>query len=176
MASKGNSELKRQINDHGEMVNNHFKKMLSDAKYLGQAFINISELYSKDELRELKSIKSFDYDIELSDNLEKKLINGIHLMSRYCYSNIPQKTPVPKIRNYYNSYLFRFAVCGYLLALRWITSGGACDVKATKLRNDVVDITYATYATYFDGLLTNDKKLISIYNDASFLLDTIFRP
>jgi hypothetical protein len=175
MASNGNAKLKRQILDHGEVANNHFKKMLYDAKHLGQAFTDISKSYSKDELRELRSIKSFDYDFECSDNLMKKLINGIHLMSKFCHENITQKTPVPKIENYYNSYLFRFSLCGYLLALRWVTSGGACGVNAEKLRNDVVDMHYATYATYFDGLLTNDKKLTSIYNDARFWLDAVFR-
>lgn len=72
-----------------------------------------------------------------------------------------------------NMFIFRVALCGYLLCLRWISEGGAKTVRLEKMRNDLVDIFIAAYATYFDGLLTADKKLNAIYHEAVFLLPRI---
>jgi hypothetical protein len=67
-------------------------------------------------------------------------------------------------------------LCGYLLALRWIAVGGAAGATAKKLRNDMVDVNFAATATDFDGLLSADQKLIAIYNEARYLLDTLYVP
>ena len=45
--------------------------------------------------------------------------------------------------------------------------------KATTMRNDLIDANFAAYATYFDGLLTEDKKLKKIHEAAVFILGTI---
>ena len=47
-------------------------------------------------------------------------------------------------------------------------------MKAEKLRNEVIDVNFATFATYFDGLLTDDKRANSIYEHAAFLLQEVF--
>ncbi len=41
------------------------------------------------------------------------------------------------------------------------------------MRNDLVDMTYAAHATYFDGLLTGDSKVNEIYIQAKHLIDNI---
>jgi hypothetical protein len=46
-------------------------------------------------------------------------------------------------------------------------------VKTEKLRNDMVDGFFAAYATYFDGLLTFDKKLLEIYKTAAALIEAV---
>ena len=45
-----------------------------------------------------------------------------------------------------------------------------------RLRNDLVDIGYVAYATLFDGLLSNDRKLLDIYEEATFFLQRVFIP
>jgi hypothetical protein len=47
-------------------------------------------------------------------------------------------------------------------------------VSAQRLRNDLVDINFAAFATYFDGLLTADDKLASIYLEAKIWLEKVF--
>jgi hypothetical protein len=37
------------------------------------------------------------------------------------------------------TFIFRYALAGYLVALRWMAVGGAKNVKPEKIRNDVVD-------------------------------------
>jgi len=40
--------------------------------------------------------------------------------------------------------------------------------------NDYTDMAYAAYATFYDGLLTKDKKLDEIYTFARRLLVRVF--
>jgi len=51
-----------------------------------------------------------------------------------------------------------------------MTNGGVGGVKPERLRNDVVDLSYVTYATFFDGLLSKDAKALDVYRDTKELL------
>jgi hypothetical protein len=62
-----------------------------------------------------------------------------------------------------NNYMFRWALAGYLLPIKWLAEGGYENLPIQKLQNDIVDTTYVAYATYFDGLLSRDNKMIEIY-------------
>jgi hypothetical protein len=64
-----------------------------------------------------------------------------------------------------DSYIFRNIVGILLWSLRWIKDGGIDQISEDKIRNDIVDMSYITYATYFDGILSLDKKLNAIYMD-----------
>jgi hypothetical protein len=60
-----------------------------------------------------------------------------------------------------------------LWLLDWISMGGPKGVKAEKIRNDIVDVSFATFATYFDGLLSMDEKARRIYQQAAIVLESI---
>ena len=47
----------------------------------------------------------------------------------------------------------------------WVAVGGAKNVKVERLRNDIVDVSFAGHATYFDGLLSADVKATELYLD-----------
>lgn len=69
-----------------------------------------------------------------------------------------------------NTFLFRYATAGYIVALRRIKEGGANGASPEKIRNDLVDAMIATYATYFDGFLSEDERANEIYGTTSELL------
>jgi hypothetical protein len=52
--------------------------------------------------------------------------------------------------------------------------GGAKLVKPEGIRNDLIDVSFAVYATYFVGVLSADKKVNGIYRGADFALTHIF--
>ena len=51
--------------------------------------------------------------------------------------------------------------------------GGPKGVKTEKIRNDLIDVNIATFATCFDGLLSMDDKPLRIYQRAAFVLESI---
>ena len=80
------------------------------------------------------------YTVNDLDNIAKRLKNARNGVSSFLY-------PIPK----YGPDL--------------VKDGGIDQISKEKIRNDIVDISYVTYATYFDGLLSLDKKLNAIYID-----------
>lgn len=71
------------------------------------------------------------------------------------------------------SFQFRYSLCTYSLVLKWIMKDGYNNVSNDKLRNDFIDMVYAAYATFFDGIITKDKKLLEIYQFARWLIDEV---
>jgi hypothetical protein len=57
---------------------------------------------------------------------------------------------------------------------KWLRVGAAPNADPKKFRNDAVDATMVAFATYLDGLLTDDAKAIELHWNASFLLKCFF--
>ena len=86
----------------------------------------------------------------------------------------PDVETVPSAETLPNSLVFRYALAGYLLALRWISDGGINSVPTTTLTNDLADMAHVAYATYFDGVLSADGKLNELYEEVEWLLRNVF--
>lgn len=65
--------------------------------------------------------------------------------------------------NCLDHFLFRYVLSNYLLVLKWLIDHGWETYPDEKMRNDAVDMFYVAFATYFDGVLSNDRKINSIY-------------
>jgi hypothetical protein len=91
-------------------------------------------------------------------------------MAAFLFAEHPHTSEVPPTRELPYRFIFRYAMAGYLVALRWMSVGGAKNVRPEKIRNDIVDATYAAYATYFQGLLSDDAGANEIYADTKFLV------
>jgi hypothetical protein len=81
----------------------------------------------------------------------------------------------PKFKQLPNAFLFRYAVAGYVVALRCIKEGGPGGASAEKIRNHLVDAMLVAYATYFDGFLSADQKANELYETTSDLLKVYHR-
>lgn len=117
--------------------------------------------------KELIALRS---GFRFSDVMVDKLMRDVLQISRLMFSNHPRGKFIPDKKEVFNTFIFRFALSAYVLALRRISFGGADKVKAEKLRNDLVDMTFAAYASFFDGLLTEDKRLQEIAGYVAILL------
>ena len=79
-------------------------------------------------------------------------------------------TQLSEKENILNHYIFRDNLTTFFLALKWVTEHGWINYPVEKMRNDIIDMHYVTFATYFDGVLSNDKKINSIYQQAIDLI------
>jgi hypothetical protein len=84
------------------------------------------------------------------------------------FDTFPDPTVLPQ------TFVLRFAVASYLLAIDWIRRGGVEGASPQKLGNDVVDMNYVATSMYFDDLLTRDEKMISLYAEARWYVCNIF--
>ncbi len=147
----------------------HLAMMETKMAFMSDAFEEIRRMVGPEALRARRE------KTKLPLEAGKKIITLICHLADSLFANDPT---VPKIqgtlaeaRHYYT---FRYATASVVLALLWAQSGGAGGARTDKLRNDFVDLSYVTAATYFDGLLTNDKKMSDIFAETVFLIEDFF--
>ena len=89
------------------------------------------------------------------------------------YPNVRKDRPAYEL---INTYLFRVAICTFLLTVDWISVGGPANTSPNVVRNDLIDAYVAAYATFFDGLLSSDKKHQRIYSEAMEIVTVVTSP
>jgi hypothetical protein len=167
-AKSGDHTIQMQIDEHGHEAKTIIDRMLLGAQTLADGIRLFERTFTPAELKVLRRRE------RNTPQMREKLIDFILRFAAEFAKQHPNVTRIrrgPQIRN---MFVFRFALCGYVSILKRIEEGGIGNVKAEKLRNDVIDINFATFATYFDGLLTEDKRANSIYEHADFLLQEVF--
>lgn len=73
------------------------------------------------------------------------------------------------------SYLFRYALGLVVHLLWWISSGSQPIRRMDRMRNDMIDLSFCVYASYFDGFMTADEKARWIHANLVAALEAISR-
>ncbi len=144
------------------------ERVLADVANLPDAFHGVANTFTDTEVKILRK------GSDLTDEIIDKFIQNILLLAAELFRSHPRATNLPDATELPNTFIFRYALCAQLLVFNWISVGSPHRVKPEKMRNDIVDIAFAAYASFFDGLLTKDKKLENIYHEASRLLPMLF--
>lgn len=164
-------EIRLQFEEHVREAQAQMDRMLADAGAMAESIALFEKAYTNTELRNIRT------DERYTSEMIKKLITSVSELARLLIVRHPRARKFRKgTEEPRNNFIFRVALCAYLVVLRWIAVGGARSVKPEKLRNDMIDANFAACATYFDGLLSSDKKLMSIYQEAKAWLEVIFVP
>jgi hypothetical protein len=159
--------IERQLLDLGREANEQMDKMLADIADIPVAIEEMASVYNDIDLKILRREKL------ITNAFLDKFIQNVLQLSADLFLQHPEVTKFPNADELPYTFIFRASLCVLLSARRRLSVGGAPKAKIEKLRNDMVDSYFAAYATYFDGLLTFDKKLIEIYEEASSLIQEI---
>jgi hypothetical protein len=169
-AKRGDASVQAQVLKHGQVATASIDAMLADAANIPSIIDELaSETYTNEELQIVRKRSTY------TEQMISKMFKNITLLSMALFRDHPRVTQKPPLAELINTFIFRIALCGNLLAQEWISVGGARGVKPERIRNDIVDISFAAYATYFHGLLTSDKKLQKIFGDAVFWIEALSR-
>jgi hypothetical protein len=160
--------LKDQIIGKGMEATARSNTLRDDAAKFARGIKELTSSFRPEHLRALRKREVF-----LADLIDR-IIKEILLITALLCSKHPDIDQAPQAKQVRDSYIFRFAVSAYLLALRWISDGGPGTVSMEKMGNDIIDMNYVAYATLFDGLLTNDNKMTEIYRETCFVLENAF--
>lgn len=162
------SRLTADIKRKEVRSNTHFQKLQENAENIRNGLTTLFQSYPPDDLRCLRAGKS------VSEAFSNRVVNDIVGVTNALFRDSLKEEEFPTPPDALFSFQFRYALCSYALALNWAAKGGFETVAAAKLRNDYVDMIYAAYATFFDGLISKDNKLLEIYRMALWLLKNIF--
>jgi hypothetical protein len=170
-AKRGDRLLQQQLLEHGRAATTHMERWLQDMAMLSSGFelmmTFISKTHSPAELKILRRRENY------TPEMREKLIQSVLMLAKELFNGHPAVTKLPELAGARNTFLFCYALCTYVLILKAI-EGGVVKKNPEKLRNTMVDANFATFATYFDGLMTRDKTASEIYVDAEFSLRKIF--
>ncbi|WP_245500203.1 hypothetical protein [Mesorhizobium sp. M4B.F.Ca.ET.089.01.1.1] len=71
------------------------------------------------------------------------------------------------------TYLFRYALGLVIHLLWWISSGSQPIKRMDRMSNDMIDLSFCVYASYFDGFMTADEKARWIHANLVAALEAI---
>jgi hypothetical protein len=167
-AKMGDAIKQAVLLEYREEANRHMDLVFNDAGNLADSIQGIAGTFTREEVTLLRKRRS------LTEGSFDKLQKSILLIAGFMFRDHPNVSSLPDLSSLPNTFIFRFSLCTYLLAIWWISEGGAHGAGSGRLRNDLVDMNYVAYSTYFDGFLSNDKKANEIYSIAKFMLETMF--
>lgn len=84
----------------------------------------------------------------------------------------PMGMELPDAPDLHQHFVFRLAVC-HVIHLMNLAGTGAVTRNAKQALNDRVDVFHATYATYFNGLMTSDERAGQTHNHARAALRSL---
>jgi hypothetical protein len=111
----------------------------------------------------------------ITPELLAKITRQILKLAFFLFAAHPYFKRPPRLKQLPNAFLFRYAVAGYIVALRCLKEGGPGGASAESIRNQLVDAMFAAYATYFDGFLSDDQKANELYETTCDLLKIYHR-
>ena len=164
-AHLGSTPLIDQLNALGVEANTHFHRMDSSARGFADSSVEIAKLFTKIEMHQIIN------DQRYTQSLLWKIFDKTIDLSAFIFNRHPSVKRIPSKNELINTYIFRSALCNLILGFRYASVGGVPGKSVGRIRNDMVDANFATYATFFDGLLSNDELsnwLFKITNNVLF--------
>lgn len=158
--------IRRSIEKYAATARSHIDKVTKDMIQLMDGIVDMAEIYDARELAILRSGAQF------TDQMIEKFTRYSLLLAVKLHSAHPNSQRAPSKEEMPNTFLFRAAVCMQLIVLRWAEDGRK-STRPDKLRNDIIDSNFATYATFFDGLFTDDRRAQELYSEAKVTLSAI---
>ena len=128
-AKRGNASAPAQVLKHGQVATAHMDQMLVDTANIPAIISELaSETYTDKELQIIRTRSTY------SEQMIGKMSKNITLLSMALFRDHPRITKKPPLAELINTFIFRVALCGNLLAQEWISVGGARGVKPERIR------------------------------------------
>lgn len=71
------------------------------------------------------------------------------------------------------SYLYRYSLAIVIHLLWWIKNGSQLQTRLGRASNDFIDLSFAVYDTYYDGLMTSDEKAAWMHQNLCLALHAV---
>lgn len=174
-----------------------FRDILADTKtekeysaLTQEKMLSIQDLLNKDELNNTKNKASLNRYIaavraNLTEDMQKnlkdrhqdneykrELITKLTIESLLPFLQEELKLSIEKSKHFLKKkpIAFRFIWLRTWLSIDWFLKGGIEDTKPSKVTNDFLDHDYILTATFFNGILSEDKRVNLAYQDIMQML------
>lgn len=165
-AKAGDPRVIAQILEHGLNAQQQMTKIQDGVPDILGALPEMREqLFTDAEVRRARTGGGYSRDMVM------KILGGTDQIFEMLLKLHPDQPRRPTRNSRVNMYLYRYALASTLYLLRWIRIGSPKIQRHDKVRNDFIDLTFATLGTYFNGLMTEDERARSVHLELRVVLD-----
>lgn len=159
VAGAGNAQLLHELDQMKDEGREQIDRMLADAEKISLVFDELALGFDKEARNIIVGGGRF------SSKMIAALIPAVMEVASDLFRSHPARPEFPSYEELPNTFIFRNALCCYLVALRRAANGSTKmkGVRFDRIRNDMIDTHFASYATYFDGLMTADAGAAWLY-------------
>jgi hypothetical protein len=149
-----------EITPHVEAAREHLDgRMLADMTHVQESFPMMMRFFSEQQIRSIR--RDEPLTAEMADTIGFIIRNTSGILA----SRHPSKPKKITAKSYFDSFITRYSVAAVIYFLEWIRRGGQKNKAINKIRNDMVDLNFAIYGTYFNGVLSADRNLNRYYTE-----------
>jgi hypothetical protein len=149
---------------HGKAAAEQLEKNLLAAADTLAAFSEMQEIFTPVERRIIRTGASYTPDIG------RKIFRAAQLLAMNFFDAHPFNPRRPTRNSLVNTFLYRFALAAVLYLMGWIRVGSPQSRKHERIRNDLVDLNFATYGTFFNGLMSQDRLALDVHEEIRIVL------
>lgn len=167
IAASGDPSAAEAILTTARIAQTHIDGLIEAAPTIIDHFEHHVRRFTPDELTSLRTRRPRSWE------LQRRLFDIVFESARDVASAtnaLPSRFRPQEIANLP---VFRYCLCMALLLIRWIEKGRPKEARGKSVANDVIDANIASYATYFDGALSNDELLCALHAEARHVLREI---
>lgn len=147
-ARTGQPEILEHLQRLGKTADNQMLRIEEDAAALPEIMAAMTKEFSPTELAVLRKRQP------ISDALNEKLMRSVIMLAYTFFKGHPNTTyRPPRIKTMGNTFFYRLAVVSHMWFLRWLKDGACTTLPPSKIRNDVIDLNFVTFATFLTAFL-----------------------
>ena len=158
-ARNGDMMIQKEIFEKSRDATEHLSVMLEEAEEMKETIMALGNEYTKEERKIIRERGTY------TEDMRTRLISTILEVSSFIFAKQYNMRKRPAASEVRNTFAFRYSLACYLLVIRRNAEGGITNSLPKTLRNDFVDMGIVAYATFFDGLLSADARLVETFND-----------
>lgn len=164
-AEAGDPGAIAQIIAHGESADRQMAKLLTDVFDLPVVFQEmLRTFFTREEIVHIRAGKPY------TPEFVRKVLEVADALAETFYRRHPDRPRLPHRRARFHGFIYRHALAALLYFLRWVREGSPLEKAAKKVRNDIVDLSFATYGTFFNGVMTDDAKVRELHMELRVVL------
>ena len=162
-SAAGDWVTQKQLMQRGKWAKDHLERMLAKSDHMSQSIDEFCSVFTNDELKRLRRKETW------TSAIADKFMELVFDETERAFVDHPDKLRWPGPKHIVNHFLFRHTLT-YLIYVMELVKFGATERKAAKVRNDAIDVIYGTFATYFNGFMSDDAMALKTHQIARDML------
>lgn len=165
-AGKGDHRARSFLSNLGRSASEHYEKLLEDGEWLWDGVLQTTakfpEAIATRHRREQLNVGQWARMVEFAiAPLGESLFSGD--------KNLPSMPMQFVVSRHY--YRMRYCMALWWLAFRWAVERGPSGISRERLKNDLIDLSYIVAGSYFDGVMSEDGKVLDLYEDVRLTVE-----